>query len=52
MFHGLFSDPGRSAPVAAVVSQLWGASGTAGQRTAPSAGAMLDLFKDNGKHNT
>ena len=46
VFHGLFSDPGRSTPVAAVVSQLWGASGLTGG-TAPSSGAMLDLFKDN-----
>jgi hypothetical protein len=51
VFHGLFSDPGRSTPVAAVVSQLWGASGLIGA-TAPSAGAMMDLFKDNGQHNT
>ena len=51
VFHGLFSDPGRSTPVAAVVSQLWGASGLTGT-TAPSAGAMIDLFKDNGEHNT
>ena len=47
VFHGLFSDPGRSTPVAAVVSQLWGASGLTGT-AAPSAGAMLDLFKDGG----
>ena len=51
IFHGLFSDPGRTAPVAAVVSQLWGANtptpaGTSGG-TAPSAGTMLDLFKDD-----
>jgi len=51
VFHGLFSDPGRSTPVAAVVSQLWGASGLTGT-TAPSSGAMMDLFKDNGAHNT
>jgi hypothetical protein len=51
VFHGLFSDPGRSTPVAAVVSQLWGASGLTGT-TAPSAGAMMDLFKDDGQHNT
>jgi hypothetical protein len=50
VFHGLFSDPGRSTPVAAVVSQLWGASGLTGT-TAPSSGAMMDLFKDNGAHN-
>jgi Transglycosylase SLT domain len=51
VFHGLFSDPGRSTPLAAVVSQLWGASGLTGS-TAPSAGAMMDLFKDNGQHNS
>ncbi len=27
VFHSLFSDPGRSTPVAALVSQLWGVSG-------------------------
>lgn len=53
IFHGLFSDPGRNAPVAAVVSQLWGAAdapapdGPAG--TAQSAAMMHDLFKDNGR---
>lgn len=52
IFHGLFSDPGRTAPVAAVVSQLWGvgnapAPAGANNGTAPSAGMMLDLFKDN-----
>jgi hypothetical protein len=52
IFHGLFSDPGRTAPVAAVVSQLWGVANTpasagANNGTAPSAGMMLDLFKDN-----
>ena len=28
IFHGLFQDPGRTGPVAAVVSQLWGVSNT------------------------
>jgi len=55
MFHGLFSDPGRTGPVAEVVSQLWGvagpASGANGTST-PSASAMLDLFKDNGERGT
>ena len=41
VFHSLFSDPGRSTPVAAVVSQLWGVSGA-------SPSAMSDLFKDDG----
>ncbi len=44
IFHGLFTDPGRSGPVAEVVSQLWGVS------TAPSpaaSGGMRDLFKDD-----
>jgi hypothetical protein len=52
IFHGLFSDPGRSGPVASVVSQLWGvgnnpaSAGTDGSAT-PSGGTLLDLFKDN-----
>jgi len=50
LFHGLFQDPGRTGPVAEVVSQLWGTpntpAGTDGA-SAPSAGMMLDLFKDN-----
>ena len=57
IFHGLFSDPGRNAPVAAVVSQLWGAADTPGAAgaggpagaTAPAAPTLLDLFKDNGR---
>jgi Transglycosylase SLT domain len=47
VFHSLFADPGRSTPVASVVSQLWGVGGAS-----PSAagGNMLgDLFKDDGK---
>ena len=50
IFHGLFQDSGRTGPVAAVVSQLWGVSNTpAGPdgTPAPSAATMLDLFKDN-----
>ena len=54
IFHGLFSDPGRNAPVAAVVSQLWGAGAgpspdASGGDTAPSGGMMRDLFKDNAR---
>jgi hypothetical protein len=48
IFHGLFQDPGRTGPIAAVVSQLWGVSGPAGANGTPSSGAMLDLFKDSG----
>jgi hypothetical protein len=52
MFHGLFSDPGRG-PIAAVVSQLWGPAGLAsGGGDTPSAGAMRDLFKDDGSRGT
>jgi len=45
VFHSLFSDPGRSTPIAALVSQLWGVSGAS-----PSASpvSMSDLFKDDG----
>jgi hypothetical protein len=51
MFHGLFADPGRTGPVAAVVSQLWGVSATPGANSAsaPSSGTLFDLFKDNGR---
>ena len=41
VFHSLFTDPGRSTPVAAMVSQLW--------VTGTSPRAMSDLFKDDGK---
>jgi hypothetical protein len=54
MFHGLFQDTDRSAPVAAVVSQLWttpnaptdgnGASGQPSRR-----GDMRNLFSDPGQ---
>ncbi len=50
IFHGLFQDPGRTGPIAAVVSQLWGVSNTpagADGTSAPSAATLLDLFKDN-----
>jgi hypothetical protein len=48
VFHGLFSDANRTAPLAPVVSALWGvpnasAGGAASQK---SSNAMLDLFKD------
>ncbi len=42
VFHSLFSDPGRSTPVASVVSQLW--------LTGASPNAIGDLFKDDGKN--
>ena len=42
VFHSLFTDPGRSTPVAAMVSQLWV---TGDERR----DAMSDLFKDDGK---
>jgi hypothetical protein len=51
MFHGLFQDTDRTAPVAAVVSQLWSvpigtplANGGATHRS--NSGNALDLFKD------
>jgi hypothetical protein len=43
VFHSLFSDPGRSTPVASVVSQLW--------LTGVTPNAMADLFKDDGKNS-
>jgi hypothetical protein len=48
IFHGLFSDPGRSGPVAAVVSQLWGVANTPAGMTGTPAASMLDLFRDDG----
>jgi hypothetical protein len=48
VFHGLFADPDRTGPVSAVVSQLWGVGNTGQGGQTPSAGAMFDLFKDNG----
>jgi transglycosylase-like protein with SLT domain len=42
VFHSLFTDTGRSTPVAAMVSQLW--------VTGTSPHAMSDLFKDDGKN--
>ena len=43
MFHGLFQDTGRTSPVAAVVSQLWGVPNP----TSPATGGALDLFRDS-----
>ena len=43
VFHSLFTDPGRTTPVAAMVSQLW--------VTGASPHAMSDLFKDDGKNS-
>ncbi len=44
-FYSLFSDPGRSTPIASVVSQLWGVSGAA---PGVSPIGLGDLFKDDG----
>lgn len=52
VFHGLFQDTGRNGPVAEVVSQLWGVPNPGAGPTTPSAGAMLDLFKDDGRRGT
>jgi Transglycosylase SLT domain len=56
VFHGLFVDANRSAPLAPAVSALWGvpsappsAGGTAAQK--PGSNAMLDLFKDAAKRS-
>jgi hypothetical protein len=49
VFHSLFSDPGRSTPVSAMVSQLWGVSGTS--PAGANANIIGNLFKDDG-HNT
>jgi Transglycosylase SLT domain len=50
VFHGLFADRGgRAAPLAPVVSALWGVPNASGGDTAarkPVANGMLDLFKD------
>jgi hypothetical protein len=54
VFEGLFQDTDRPAPLAAMVSELWGVpnvSLTGGGGTAPAvapSGVMLDLFKDPG----
>ncbi|HUC48563.1 MAG TPA: transglycosylase SLT domain-containing protein [Xanthobacteraceae bacterium] len=49
VFHSLFSDPGRSTPVAAVVSQLWGVGGAG--PSAAGGNILGDLFKDDGKES-
>ncbi len=51
IFHGLFADGNRAAPLAPVVSALWGVSNGAqvagaAQPGKSIAGGMLDLFKD------
>jgi hypothetical protein len=51
IFHGLFQDPDRNGPVAAVVSQLWGVSGVAATSSdaagnGASTGNLRDLFRD------
>ena len=47
VFNSLFSDPGRSTPVASVVSQLW----VTGMTPNPSGNMMGDLFKDDGSRS-
>jgi len=56
MFHGLFQDTDRTAPVAAVVSQLWttpnapaDGNGTSGQPA--RRGDMHNLFSDPGERS-
>jgi hypothetical protein len=50
VFHGLFQDPGRTAPVAAVVSQLWNTpnapASADGAPAPPGSGGLRDLFRD------
>jgi Transglycosylase SLT domain len=57
VFYGLFQDSDRAAPIASVVSRLWGvpssassatgATGASGASAPPSVtGGLLDLFKD------
>jgi hypothetical protein len=51
VFHGLFQDPNRTAPVAPLVSALWNGPGAASSEAGASAqqpkfNGMLDLFKD------
>jgi hypothetical protein len=53
VFHGLFADANRSAPLAAVVSALWGvpdvatgSSDGANNNRKPATNGMLDLFRD------
>jgi hypothetical protein len=54
MFHGLFQDTDRTAPVAAVVSQLWTTPNAPpdgnGASSQPSRrGDMRNLFSDPGQ---
>jgi hypothetical protein len=51
VFHSLFQDSERTAPIASVVSQLWGVPSSTSSATDASAspalsGSILDLFKD------
>lgn len=51
VFHGLFADRDRNAPVASVVSALWGVPSAAATGSSPStpklgSGGMLNLFTD------
>lgn len=50
IFHGLFAD-NRAAPLAPVVSALWGVPNAANSAVAPvqkpTSGGMLDLFRDS-----
>jgi hypothetical protein len=51
VFHGLFQDPNRTAPVAPLVSALWNGPGAASNGSGaraqqPKFNGMLDLFKD------
>jgi hypothetical protein len=51
IFHGLFQDTDRAAPVAAVVSQLWTAplaepDTDSASGTQPALGDMRNLFRD------
>lgn len=51
VFHGLFADRDRTAPLAPLVSALWGvpsaaANGTGDQAPKLSSGGMLNLFTD------
>jgi hypothetical protein len=52
VFHGLFHDPDRRAPIAPVVSQLWGApaaqrQGAAARTATAKPGGMRELFLDH-----
>jgi hypothetical protein len=56
MFHGLFQDTDRTAPVAAVVSQLWTTpnappDGNGASSQPPRRGDMRNLFSDPGERS-